>query len=89
MVRNREVTERKDIHLGVGITVRRIDFETFDESKNRWDKRFIVSCVVDRTKQRDKPINLGECNDGSKFTSINQAVNQAKEFLDICFKYNW
>ena len=26
-------------------------------------------------------INLGECNDGGKFTSVGQAVNQAKIFI--------
>ena len=33
-------------------------------------------------------INLGECNNGAKFTAINQCINQAKSFLNSLKKLN-
>lgn len=36
--------------------------------------------------QIDKFINLGQCNDGAKFSSVGQAVNQAKIFINCTNK---
>lgn len=46
-----------------------------------------IYCVLKR--YNGKILNLGECNDGGKFTSVNQAVNQAKQYIDTCIEYNW
>lgn len=49
-------------------------WEQYDEKKDKWDKKSIITCYLKRSKN----LNLGECNDGSPFTSVNQAVNVAK-----------
>ena len=37
---------------------------------------------VHRIVFKNQPLNLGECNDGGRFTSVNQAINQAKGIVD-------
>ena len=49
-------------------------WEEYDEEKDKWNKRSQIICHL----KREKFLSLGECNDGSKFTSVNQAVNVAK-----------
>lgn len=49
-------------------------WEQYDEKKDKWDKKSGITCHL----TRDTTLNLGECNDGSPFTSVNQAVNVAK-----------
>ena len=36
-----------------------------------------------------RTLNLGECVDGSRFTSVNQSVNQAKEHISTCQRHGW
>lgn len=55
----------------------------------KWVEKKEVVCHLYRVGSKWQPLNLGECNDGSKFTAVNQAINQAKEFIDICNKNNW
>lgn len=53
-------------------------------------KKYSNKYITCEITANDYYINLGECNDGSKFTAINQAVNQAKEFITVTtnFKKN-
>lgn len=53
-------------------------WEEYDEKKDRWDKKSQIVCRL----KREKLLNLGECNDGSPFTSVNQAVNVAKSLCN-------
>ena len=45
-----------------------------------------IKCNISGKWLKYNPLNLGECNDGRKFTHINQAVNQAKQFIDSFIK---
>ena len=47
------------------------------------EKRII--CIITTNKNI---LSLGECNDGSKFTSVNQAINQAKSFINSSTIHN-
>lgn len=49
-------------------------WEEYDENKDKWNKKSRIVCCL----KRENLLNLGECNDGSPFTSVNQAVNVAK-----------
>ena len=49
----------------------------------------IIKCHIYRENSLHKPLNLGECNDGSKFQSIKHAINQAKEYVNTCNENNW
>ena len=49
----------------------------------------IFKCHIYREKSQNKPLNLCECNDGSKFQSINHAINQAKIYVKTCEENNW
>jgi hypothetical protein len=42
-----------------------------------------ISCYIYRKGSKWQPLNLGECNDGKKLTDINQAINQAKQYIDF------
>ena len=51
-------------------------YEEYDKNKDKWNKKSQIICHLKRNNKNI--LNLGECNDGSKFTSINQAINVAK-----------
>ncbi len=57
-------------------------YEEYDEKKDKWIEKKDIICHLFRNKCKHQPLNLGECNDGGKFTSVNQAVNQAKQIID-------
>jgi len=57
-------------------------WEEYDYKKDKWVEKKDVSCHLYRNTSKNQPLNLGECNDGSKFTSVNQAINQAKELVN-------
>ena len=40
--------------------------------------------IICRVKREGREINLGEANDGSKFQAVAHAINQAKEYIDVC-----
>ena len=46
------------------------------------DRKKDVVCHLYRNGSKNQPFNLGECNDGGRFTSVNQAINQAKSIVD-------
>jgi hypothetical protein len=52
------------------------------------DQKFIKNYTCTIYKDEKFFINLGECNNGSKFTAINQCINQAKSFLNSLKKLN-
>ncbi len=57
-------------------------FEEHDDKKGKIVLRKVVCCLLYRSGSKNQPLNLGECNDGKVFTSINQAINQAKQIVD-------
>lgn len=57
-------------------------YEEYDSKKDKWIEKKDVVCHLFRNGSENKPLNLGECNDGSRFTSVNQAINQAKQIVD-------
>ena len=90
MTRNyRKVEEKEEVYLGNKIVVSKHAWEEYNKGKDKWEDKSQICCLLYRTKSKHQPLNLGECNDGSKFTAVNQAINQAKEFINICNKHNW
>ena len=57
-------------------------YEEYDEKKCKWTEKKDVVCHLYRNGSKNQPLNLGECNDGGRFTSVNQAINQAKGIVD-------
>lgn len=84
-----KVEEKTEIYLGDKIVSWRDKWEEFDDNKNRWNRKSKVYCHIYRQKSKWKPLNLGECNNGDSFTAVNQAINQAKEYINICNKHGW
>jgi len=60
------------------------EWEEMNDRKNKMQTKKQVVCHLYRLGSNHQPLNLGECNDGSPFTGVNQAVNQAKEYVDVC-----
>jgi hypothetical protein len=79
------ITERKEeLYKGSRIVAYKEEWKEVEDSKGELvlvsKKRFV--CHLYRPESKWQPLNLGECNDGRKFTAVNQAVNQAKELVD-------
>lgn len=55
-------------------------WEEYDEKKDKWNNKSRIVC---RLRRCNDMLNLGECNDGSPFTSVNQAVNVAKSLCNF------
>ena len=53
-------------------------WEEYDEKKDKWNKKSNIICIL----YRKSMLNLGECSNGSPFTSVNQAVNEAKSLCN-------
>ena len=82
MQRNLEKEVKEEKYLGSRIIAWREKWEEYNKDKGKWDKKSQVCCHLYRVGSKWQPLNLGECNDGSKFTSVNQAINQAKDFVN-------
>lgn len=80
---------KKEVYLDVHhIEAYLQTWEEFDEVKEKWVKKRNIVCTLNSPILTYSPLNLGECNDGSKFTAVNQAVNQAKEMVNIILSWN-
>jgi hypothetical protein len=62
-------------------------YKEYDIKKEKWLEKKDIICHLFRKGSKNQPLKLGECNDGGKFTSVNQAINQAKSFINSCIKY--
>lgn len=81
MTRNfREEDRTEEFYENKIIIACKYIFEEYDNVKNTWEKAKKISCVINNDRD-EFWINLGECNNGDKFTSIGQAINQAKNFI--------
>jgi hypothetical protein len=90
MERNfKKVEEKEEIYLGSKIVAWCDKWEEYNADKDKWEKKSKIYCHLYRVGSKNQPLNLGECNDGSKFTAVNQAVNQAKDFVNCCNQHNW
>ena len=76
-------------YLGNKIMAWEYRWEEYSEKNDRWENKKEIVCHLFRVGSKNQPLSLGECNDGSKFTAVNQAINQAKEFVNICNKNGW
>lgn len=72
------------IYLGEKIIAWLEKVEEFNKKNNKVEIRKYVHCNIYRKKSKNQPLILGQCNDGGKLTSVNQAINQAKSFIDCC-----
>ena len=81
--------EKIEMYLGNKIVAWEWHWERFNETKNKWEKKKEVVCHLYRLRSKYQPLNLGECNNGSKFTAVNQSVNQAKDFVNCCNENGW
>ena len=87
-LRNHEKEIKEEIYLNNKIISWRCMWEEYNIKKDIWEnKKGKIVCEIFRKNKHF--INLGQCNDGSKFTAINQAINQAKEYINIVNKFNW
>lgn len=83
MERNHRRVDLKDEYYSNSkIVAWRVVYEEYDAKKDRWVEKKDVFCHLYCPLIKYQPLNLGECNDGSKFTSVNQAINQAKGIVD-------
>lgn len=73
---------KEEIYSNSKIVAWRDVYEEYDEKKNKWIEKKDVVCRLFRNGSENQPLNLGECNDGGRFTSVNQAINQAKGIVD-------
>jgi len=88
MERNQTINnEKTEIYLTSKIISHEVHFEELVNGIWRSNKRIV--CLIYRTNSKNQPLNLGECNNGDKFTAVNQAINQGKQYIDTCNKYNW
>ena len=86
-IRSVEEVELRDLtYRNCRIKAHKTKWEVKDEAKGIWKKRSSIQCLLFSKNLKYSPLNLGECNDGSKFTSVNQAVNQAKVIVDYFSK---
>ena len=80
--------EKTEMYLGDKIVAWREKWEEINE-KGNFENKSKIHCHIYRIGSKFQPFKLGECNDGSKFTAVNQAINQAKDFLNVCNKNGW
>ena len=73
---------KEEIYSNSKIVAWRNVYEEYDEKKDKWTEKKDVICHLYRNGSKNQPFNLGECNDGGRFTSVNQAINQAKGIVD-------
>ena len=78
------IDERTALYLGNKIVAWKRTFEEYNQNKDKFDKKSEYICHIYRTGSKWQPLNLGECNNGDKLTSVNQAINQAKDFINCC-----
>ena len=84
--RNLISKEKIEMYLGNKIVAWKWEWEEFNEQKHKWVNKKEVMCHLYRI---DKMINLGECNNGDKFNDVNQAINQAKDYVNACNDMGW
>lgn len=76
-------TEKEEIFFGDKIFAWEDKWEEYDSIKDKWIKKSHIGCHLHMKNSVYQPLNLGECIDGSKFTAINQAINQAKIIITL------
>lgn len=57
----------------------RSSWEEYNEQRDKWESKRRIHCFL---KRPGLFLNLGECNDGSPFSAVAQAVNEAKWLVD-------
>lgn len=80
MIRNFKTDQEEHLEYKHGkIKSWRQSWEEFDEKKDKWVTKKQIFCLLIRG---GKFLNLGECCDGSPFSAVSQAINEAKWLVD-------
>ncbi len=69
---------KEEIYLNSAINAWRDVYLEYDIKKDDMVEKKYIMCHLYRDGSKNQPLNLGECSNGDKFTSVNQAVNDAK-----------
>lgn len=68
-------------YKGAKIHAYKLEWQELNDKDKLVTKREF-NCRLNRTGSANKPLNLGEMSDGSRFTAVAQAVNEAKWLVD-------
>lgn len=79
----RKEDEKEIEYFGSKIHAYKLVYNDFDFKKNKDVEVKQIQCYIYRGWKNNQLLNLVECNDGSKFTSVNQAINQAKQYIEF------
>jgi hypothetical protein len=83
MVQNFRIEDRKEeTYSNSKIVAWKNVYEEYDETKNKLVEKKEFICHLFRNGSKNQPLNLGQCNNGNSFNSVNQAINQAKEIIN-------
>jgi hypothetical protein len=73
-----DIDKKEETYKGNKIIAWKTSWEELDETKDKWNKKSKITCHL----HREFFLSLGECDDGSPFTAVNQAVNVAKSLCN-------
>lgn len=68
-------------YKGAKIHAYKLEWQELNDKDKLVTKREF-HCRLNRTGSANQPLNLGEMSDGSRFTAVAQAVNEAKWLVD-------
>lgn len=77
----RKLEEVSTEYKGSKVYAFKWEYEVLNDKGREVTQREIV-CNLYRVGSTNQPLNLGEMSDGSKFTAVAQAVNEAKWLVD-------
>lgn len=83
-----EIDQKESLNYKNGsINAWRESWEEVDIKDKVVIKRRIV-CTLYREQYKHKLLNLGECSDGTPFSAVSQAINEAKWLVDYEIESN-
>jgi len=75
-------SQKTEIYLGCKIIAWSYEFKVYNSKKNKEVLKKEYVCWLYTNLIFYQPLNLGECNDGRPFTSLQQSINQAKDLVN-------
>lgn len=81
--------EKEEFYLGRKIVSWIRLYEVYNLAKDKYEIKKRVICHIYNPNKGNSKLNLGQCNNGDKLTSVNQGINQAKGYIDTCVQYGW
>ena len=89
MIFNPEIKDKKyELYKNSLIISWKTIYTWFDFYKNKQTSETVIYCHIYRKASVNQPLNLGQCNNGSNFMSVNHSINQAKSFIDFFTNIN-